>query len=118
MERMAESAWLTFHCETGKQARVATFRHTGGEWQLAEVSADALPEGGTIPGRITKTGPFGIASDYTGCPGCGADSYVRCGECGEMCCWRTSTSHHTCPGCGNHGQVSGRIRSAEAMDVA
>jgi hypothetical protein len=118
MDRMSDSAWLNFYCETDKQARVATFRRTGGEWRLAEVSADALPEGGAIPGRIAMTGSFGIAGDYAGCPACRADSYVRCGECGEMCCWRSNTTHHTCAKCGSHGRVQGHIDSAEAMDVA
>jgi hypothetical protein len=50
---MAENAWLNFYCETDKQVRVATFRLVGKEWHLIEVSADPLPEGGAIPGRIS-----------------------------------------------------------------
>ena len=115
---MAENAWLNFHCETDKQARVATFHHTGTEWQLVEVAADPLPEGGAIPGRISMTGTFGIANGYPGCPGCGADSYARCGACGELNCWRSRSTSHTCASCGNHAPVSGAIESMDAMDVA
>ena len=115
---MAESAWLIFHCETDKQTRIATFRHTGKEWQLAEVSADTVPEGGAIPGRITMNGRFGVARSYAGCPGCGAASYVHCGGCRELGCWRPGAKYYTCANCGNRSRVAGRLSSADAMDVA
>jgi hypothetical protein len=115
---MAENAWLTFHCETDKQARVATFRHNGDEWQLTEIAADALPEGGAMPGRISMTGTFGFGEGYAGCPGCGAGGYARCGTCGELSCWRGATPDHTCPSCGNHQRIDGPIERADAMDVA
>jgi hypothetical protein len=115
---MAENAWLNFYCETDKQVRVATFRLVGKEWHLIEVSADPLPEGGAIPGRIPMTGPFGDSSDYTGCPGCGAETYVRCGACGEVGCWHRASVTHTCAKCGNHATVEGVIESIDAMDVA
>lgn len=118
---MADNAWLNFHCSTHHQTRIATFRHNGKEWQLAEVAADPLPEvpeGGGIAGRIPMTGKFGIARDYPGCPGCGADSYARCGNCAELGCWRSTSKTYKCAKCGHGGRVSGRIDSANAMDVA
>ncbi|WP_436534189.1 hypothetical protein [Actinoplanes sp. HUAS TT8] len=115
---MAETAWLNFHCETDGLARVATFRRVRKEWRLAEVAADPLPEGGTVPGRIEMAGKFGTAPDYAGCPGCGANGYVRCGNCGEIGCWRTSATHHRCPNCGYQSVVSGAIESVDAMEIA
>ncbi len=115
---MAENAWLNFHCETDKQTRIATFRLSGTTWELTEVAADPLPESGVVPGRIEMSGQFNTASGYAGCPGCGADNFVRCGGCGELNCWRRANTHHTCAKCGNHGKVQGSIQSLDAMEVA
>ncbi|MFI1993370.1 hypothetical protein [Actinoplanes sp. NPDC020271] len=115
---MAENAWLNFHCETGRETRVATFRRRGTAWELTEVATDPLPEGGAIPGRIAMSGEFRTASGYPGCPGCGADNFVRCGGCGELNCWRSSAAEHTCANCGHHGRVQGTIASLDAMEIA
>ena len=115
---MPENAWLNFHCSTDKRVRVATFHHTGKEWQLTEVSAEPVPEGGAIPGRIEMKGQFGTAAGYKGCPGCGAGDYVHCGACDELGCWRRKEKFYTCANCGNHARVGGAIASLNAMDVA
>ena len=115
---MAENAWLNFYCETDKRTRVASFHLSGKEWQITEVSTDPLPEGGEVPGRIEMKGTFGIAKGYEGCPGCGADSYVRCGTCNELGCWRSGTKWYTCPGCGVRDRVGGTLTWLNAMDVA
>lgn len=115
---MAESAWLNFHCGTDKKTRIATFQLAGKEWRLTEVSADPLPEEGVMPGRIAMTGQFGVATGYTGCPGCKALFYVRCGKCTELSCWVGGSADFTCGSCGNHGSVAGSIESLDAMDVA
>ncbi|GAA2687346.1 hypothetical protein [Actinoplanes palleronii] len=115
---MAESAWLNFHCGTDKQTRLATFHHNGTEWLLAEVSAEPLPEGGAMPGRIAMTGQFGLAPGYTGCPGCAAVNFVRCGSCAELGCWVGASVDFTCGNCGIQGPVVGTIESLDAMDVA
>jgi len=126
-----ENAWVRFTCSTDRRARVATFRHSGAEWQLVSVSrqpssgvefgspprVDSTPDGPVPTGTLGVNGPFGIAPDYRGCPGCGNDSYVRCGSCGELGCWRSSKPHFTCGACGNGGEVSGSIQSINALDV-
>jgi len=113
-----ENAWVRFTCSTDRGVRVATFRHSGAEWQLVSVSRQPSEPDSPVPaGKLGVNGPFGIAPDYRGCPGCGNDSYVRCGTCGELGCWRSSKPYFTCGACGNGGEVSGSIKSINALDA-
>jgi hypothetical protein len=110
-----QSAWVRFTCSTDRSARVATFRKSGAQWQLAAVSEQAEAPGGA--GSLDVAGPFGIAPEYRGCPGCGNDSFVRCGGCGGLGCWRSAKAYFSCGVCGNEGEVSGSIESISALDT-
>ncbi len=119
------TAWVRFHCATSASSagdgpasppRVATFRWAGEEWRLTSVDDDA-PGAPASAGALPVTGPFGRSSEYRGCPGCGNDSYVRCGRCGGLGCWRSSDPIFRCGACGHRGPVSGTIESLGALDA-
>jgi hypothetical protein len=115
---MAErsKAWVRMYCSTDRQARVATFRRAGREWQLTTVGGPA-PSTSSAAGKLPVAGSFGISPEYPGCPGCRSDSYARCGNCNQIGCWRSSESYFRCGNCGDGGQVSGSIESLGAMDA-
>jgi hypothetical protein len=113
---MAQRAWVRMYCGRDRQARVAVFRRSGTEWQIVSVGGpDRSAQ--SQPGGLPVSGSFGIAAGYEGCPGCGSDSYVRCGPCAQLGCWRSSEPVFTCGNCGNSGPVSGRIESLGALDA-
>ncbi len=113
--RSASNAWVRFFCDKDQRGRMATFNKVGQEWQLFSVSTDASPQ--SQAGRLPVAGRFGISSKYRGCPRCGSDSYARCGNCGELGCWDSSSRFFTCGNCGVRGEVSGSIESLNAMDA-
>ena len=123
-ESSPRTAWVRFHCATSSSAgdgpagpaRVATFRRVGEVWQLTAVDDDA-PGAPASAGGLPVTGPFGLSPEYRGCPGCGSDSYVRCGRCGGLGCWRSSDPIFRCGACGHRGPVSGPIESLGALDA-
>lgn len=113
------SLWVRFHCCADRSTRTATFRRQGNEYLLSAVTPNpAPPSGGAATGGLPVDGAFGLAADYRGCPGCGSDSYVRCGSCGELGCWRSNQPYFTCGACGNSGSVSGAITSISALDAS
>jgi hypothetical protein len=116
MNERAGTAWVRMYCATDRQARVATFRRSGREWQLASVGGPAPAGGGG--GGLPVSGGFGFAPDYAGCPVCRNDSYVRCSGCGQLGCWRSSEPMFTCGNCGQRGKVEGAIDSLGALDAS
>jgi len=91
------------------------FEFSGGTWYLtsaAEVSAVQS----SSPAMGPLSGSFGLSPEYTGCPGCRADSIVCCGVCGELSCWQSSDPRFRCGFCGNEGVVSGRIEQVKPSD--
>jgi hypothetical protein len=112
------SLWVRFHCSADRSTRTATFRRLGDEYQLFSVSREPVPPSGVAQsGGLPVDGAFGLSAEYRGCPGCGADSYVRCGSCGELGCWRSSRPYFSCGHCGIGGDVSGSITSISALDA-
>lgn len=115
MTDRSRTAWVRMYCSRDRQARVATFRQVGPEWQLASVGGQA-PSGGAGAG-LPVAGRFSFVPGYQGCPGCGSDSYVRCGSCGQLGCWRSTEAYFSCGNCGRSGLVSGAIESLGALDA-
>ena len=113
--RPASSAWVRFFCSQDRRARTAVFTRAGSEWQLSSVGADS-PRA-SQPGSLPVAGRFGISPGYSGCPRCGNNSYVRCGNCGELSCWNSSSPRFSCGNCANRGEVSGSIESLNATDT-
>jgi hypothetical protein len=115
MTERARTAWVRMYCSQDRQARVATFRQAGTEWQLASVGGPA--PAGTGAGGSPVSGTFGYAPGYRGCP-CGSNSYVRCSGCGELGCWQHGASYFTCGNCGVGGYPSGSLDSLGAIDAS
>jgi predicted RNA-binding Zn-ribbon protein involved in translation (DUF1610 family) len=113
---MAQRAWVQMYCGQDRRARVATFQLFAEEWQIFSVGGPE-PSAEGAAGGLPVSGAFGISTGYEGCPGCGADSYARCGACRQLGCWRSSEPVFTCGNCGHGGPVSGRIESLGALDV-
>ena len=114
-KRSASNAWVRFFCDKDQRGRMATFTKVGQEWQLSSVSADVPRQ--SQAGRLPVAGRFGISAEYKGCPNCGSNSYVRCGTCGELGCWDSSSRNYTCGNCGIRGEVRGSIESVNALDA-
>ena len=49
----------------------------------------------------------------TTCPFCGNDNYVKCGTCGRLTCYETSTGKFICAACGIHGTITGTIHDLD-----
>lgn len=113
---MASQAYVSINCAKTKSSMLGRFVEQDGTWNLAE-----LYRNGGQPGSQDRstlggiTGRFGVADGYTGCPGCGNMSYVRCGACAELTCW-PGGSLFECAACGIHGTVSGGIDQVKVDD--
>ena len=112
----AETFLAGFTCSSTRHPAVCRFVWSGSAWTF--VGASRQRPGSTIPASDaaqTHNGDFGIAGDYSGCPSCGSDSYVRCGSCHRLGCYDLSWPEFTCPSCGNGGPVTIGIDSVSAM---
>lgn len=45
------------------------------------------------------------AEEYPGCPHCGADTWVQCGQCKKFICMSRGQKVVRCPECGNEGEI-------------
>lgn len=110
-----KQAWVPMKCGQSSQTMTAYFELSGHCWYLTSVTA--APAGQMRAHTTTPmAGQFGISEKYSGCLGCHADSYVRCGRCNELGCWNTSSPQFRCGWCGNAGTVSGSIESLNPAD--
>jgi predicted RNA-binding Zn-ribbon protein involved in translation (DUF1610 family) len=102
--------FISLVCSHTREPSVGRFVWTGSAYTL--VAASRQRPGSVIPGENQQQridAAFGTAEDYPGCPGCGADGFVRCGQCRKLGCWDDSWELFTCPRCGNSGRVTGEI---------
>ena len=113
--RSAVTHGCVFFCGKDQRGQVAIFTRSGQEWQLSSVSTEVPQQ--SQAGRLPVAGSFGISAKNKGCPRCGSDSYARCGSCGELGCWDSSSRHFTCGNCGVRDEVRGLIESVNAMDA-
>jgi hypothetical protein len=102
-------------CSSKGQPAVIRFRWNGDAYGALGASkqrpGSVIPANGNGPVRAA----FNVTPDYTGCPHCGADNFVRCGRCQELSCYDTSWEIFHCPRCGNSGQVTGTIDSVSGL---
>ncbi|WP_329107995.1 hypothetical protein OG792_05650 [Micromonospora sp. NBC_01699] len=97
-------------CSRSSQPSVIRFVRQ--EQGYVAVGASRQRPGSVIPGEDGTThASFGVAEGYTGCPHCGAASFVRCGRCRKLGCWDESWEAFHCRRCGNSGPVDGVIDS-------
>lgn len=110
-----KSAWVSFGCSTSGRQLLAVFRNSGTGWQLTSVQENE--SGSAAPGQVRLAAPFSVSPEYRGCPSCESDSFVRCGTCGRLACWRSTEPRFNCPGCHTSGIVSGSIEAVDAQDA-
>ncbi len=92
---------VLFRCSYNKKPfGVRIQRMNDGDWwrtwafELQEATASREGYGNTqVHGNLYCT------KEYPGCPYCEADSFVRCGSCGNYSCWHNEETV-VCPWCG------------------
>jgi hypothetical protein len=105
-----EVLFVSLVCSHTQAPSVGRFVLSGSSYLL--VGASRQRPGSVIPSDHQQQhieAQFGTAPGYTGCPGCGADGYVRCGQCHGLGCWDRSWEMFHCPRCGNSGPITGTI---------
>ena len=124
---MGQKMETKMYCQSGKGAFIAVFEELSSEhWYAME--AKPLPEekpskpsflqrlGMALSSKPTTTynppkrhvkGAFFIGDMR--CPFCGNSSFIKCGSCGELTCFKEGGTHFKCIPCGNQGEVSGTI---------
>ena len=83
------------------------------DWAFPIKEAGAKREGYD---KSEIAGSFSVDDAYPGCPYCEQKSFVKCGGalCNKVSCGGDQGSFHTCPWCGNKGQISGYIENLSA----
>jgi predicted RNA-binding Zn-ribbon protein involved in translation (DUF1610 family) len=103
-------------CSSTRHPGVGRFVWTGESWVLQAASRQrphtAIP---ASDARQARTGTFGVADGYRGCPSCGSTSYVRCGRCEQLACYDYSWPQFSCPTCGITGSVTQGIDSISSL---
>ncbi|MEU4194520.1 hypothetical protein AB0E69_21665 [Kribbella sp. NPDC026611] len=108
----AQPLFVNFTCSSTRHPGVARFEWKAEQWQLVGASRQRPDSSPVAAERQSQSGGFVRGPAYTGCPSCGADSFVQCGRCQSLGCWDNSWPDFTCPTCGNRGEVSdGTIES-------
>ena len=112
-----KAAWVPMKCGQSAQAMMAHFvlAEADNRWDLTSVASIPAAQA-AANAAPPMAGQFGISGQYTGCTGCGANSYVRCGACGNLGCWNSSRPQFRCGWCGHSGAVSGSIDSLRPAD--
>lgn len=65
-------------------------------------------------GSTMISGRVDVDSEYPGCPYCGGNGWVSCGNCGKLTCYNGEGHTFTCTWCGQ----SGELQSAEIFDLS
>jgi len=88
-----------------------------GLWELASAAPYNPAPGVGAPGTAGGLeGEFHVGGGYAGCPRCGATSYVKCGRCEQLSCWRSESPMSTCGACGNVARVGGQLTTVQRVD--
>lgn len=110
-------AWVPMGCASSLLTMMAHFQLSEDSWYLVEAheAARLTP---ASPDLSQLAGMFLVGAAYGGCPGCRADSFVRCNTCGSLSCWLSSDRRFKCAACGITGLVGGRVDSVRLSDWA
>lgn len=111
----ARITFVSLTCSSTRHPGVGRFVWYGDSWILHGVSRQR-PDC-TLPPSCgpTLSGSFHTSDDYSGCPSCRADNFVRCRMCANLGCWDSSWDLFVCPTCGHSGPVSGHIDSISSL---
>lgn len=114
--KQPRSAHLRAKCaKTGRDILIR-LEYEKAAWWLVYASEAVLPQTGADGSsgnefRVTFENGLHTGDDYA-CPCCKSRRIVSCGSCGRITCW--DGGKFTCGHCGNSGEVTGTIKSAQA----
>lgn len=108
---MGQFAFVPMTCSQTRRFLMTRFEWTDAAWELRGASFARPNTESSALGRQHLEGAFAVGEEYPGCPGCRADTFVRCANCLELGCWDTTWPLFHCPVCGNSGEVEGGIDS-------
>lgn len=110
--------FVSLICSRDRLPAVMRFLWNGSSYEA--VGASRQRPGSVIPaaGRGQVQAEFTDSVDYTGCPYCGADNFVRCGRCHELSCHDDTWQMFHCPRCGNSGPVMGTIDGLSGLGTS
>jgi len=111
------STFVAMSCSRTGARGVARFEfQEPATWQLAEVRIREMPASATASRPDDLRGAFVVSATYAGCPECGAGTFVRCGACGQLSCYKPDDGLFSCAWCKNTGPVAGEITSVSRID--
>lgn len=106
---------VTARCSKTKQPFGVRFEEKDRNLWLANwtfaINTDVAQREGFDKSKIN--GSFTFDADYPGCPHCGSMIMFQC-QCGKNACWDGASKKVVCPWCGNHGSISGIVKSLKA----
>lgn len=112
-----EASVVLFKCTTGNPFGVRVERREDGDWYRTwafKVDERTIQGEGYDLMEITSIKSFlPEAQGYPGCPHCGATSFICCGSCGRMTCWK-GERYASCQWCGAGGDVG---QATDKFDV-
>jgi predicted RNA-binding Zn-ribbon protein involved in translation (DUF1610 family) len=114
---VARYAYIPMHCASDGAVMMGRFEQSDGQWALLKVDILRGRTTGSPTADQQLSGAFAIGADYSGCPECGNDSFMRCGQCEKLTCWSSETSEAKCGACGHTGPMGGEISDVNASDL-
>lgn len=106
--------WIPMKCGTTGADLTSEFVLGSTDWFLT--SSGAARGGGGRAGRLDVSGNFLVDAAYRGCGTCGANSFVRCGDCANLTCSTFGATHFTFPWCGGGGVITPGVSDVRAAD--
>ena len=113
--RQPASAHLRARCTKADRDFFIRLEYEKGAWWFVyawELPSPAAGADGSEEVTLTFENGLYRGADYA-CPCCQNRSIVSCGVCKRISCWDES-KRFTCAHCGNTGEVTGVIQSAQA----
>ncbi|GHJ47580.1 hypothetical protein Cs7R123_49220 [Catellatospora sp. TT07R-123] len=108
---MEAKLFASLACARTRQPGVGRFDLVNGAYVLIGTSRQRPGSAAPMQADGLSYGDITIGDRYSGCPGCGADSFAQCGQCKRLACCNSGDRAFRCPSCGAGGQLEpGAIR--------
>lgn len=106
---LVDATVILFRCDkTGQSYGVRVEKMPDGDW--VRTWAFPLEEKALSFEKYEKqqvVGSFQHLREYPGCPYCGTNGFVLCGNCGKISCYRSDMKEYfTCQWCGDSGYTA------------
>jgi hypothetical protein len=112
---MKHTLLIGLPCAKTGQPQVGRLELHGENWLLVGVSRQR--QGSVFRSEATadRTGSFGVAPGYPGCPSCGVRGFAQCGHCSALACYEPSRPVLHCPTCGLECRIEGTINRITSL---